>query len=260
MRPTAGSKAELGPPCTDNFQTAAYVVDHAEYQSVEQGYQALKFASNTVQEKIRGLTKKPRENDSAFGVRCWQAAHSSGSAKMRRDHDAVKVDIMYRLMRAKYEQHPEMVQELLTTGDAVIEGGPSTEWTSKRTRKRHRWADWNGWIQMRLREEFRSPGSALHQELEARFAEYMAEEGGPHPRLNLPGEGAGGPASAAEDEEKEVAGEEAVAGEAPELSEEEALLAQLQLQVSEAALRCRDLAALQAALQALQAPGTGPVA
>lgn len=63
------------------------------------------------------------------------------------------MDVMYRINRAKYEQHLELQSELLATGNAPMVGGPSTAWTHNG--QRHDWSCWNGRIQMRIREELR---------------------------------------------------------------------------------------------------------
>merc|ERR1719362_2628766 len=87
---------------------------------------------------------------------------------------------MYQVNRAKYTQHPDLQDELLSTGDIGIDGAPSTGWVS-RSGKKMNWSLWNGLIQMRIREELRSPEYRnCHRlaQLEAMFDEYREQEGG----------------------------------------------------------------------------------
>lgn len=96
---------------------------------------------------------------------------------MRRDWERVKVRIMLDVNRAKYEQNPQLQQELLATGDIEIRGGPSTSWSFQGVS--HNWSHWNGLIQMLLREEFkpeRDTGALAH--IRAKFDEYLGNEPG----------------------------------------------------------------------------------
>ena len=77
-------------------------------------------------------------------MRVWQI----GQNKPCRDDwtkPAVKVEVMYMACIAKLVQHPEMHRDLLDTGDAELQGGPST-W---------KWSQYNGLIQMKLRRQLR---------------------------------------------------------------------------------------------------------
>ncbi len=106
-------------------------------------------------------------------LRCWSAGQLG---TLRSDLDAVKVDLMYSVNQAKYMQHQDLVEELLSTGSGKIVGGASTSWTVNG--KYHCWTTWNGLIQMRLREEFRpeqdrAPG--LLDDLVSEFQAYRTE-------------------------------------------------------------------------------------
>jgi hypothetical protein len=77
-------------------------------------------------------------------MRVWQI----GQSKPCRDDWArpvVKVEVMYLACIAKLVAHPEMHRDLLDTGDAELQGGPST-W---------KWSKYNGLIQMKLRRQLR---------------------------------------------------------------------------------------------------------
>mmetsp|Transcript_7220 Transcript_7220/g.10584 ORF Transcript_7220/g.10584 Transcript_7220/m.10584 type:complete len:114 (-) Transcript_7220:35-376(-) len=72
----------------------------------------------------------------------------------REDWDKIKVDTMYEICFAKYKCNPELCAELLDTGDAIIEGNPSTSWTHPVLGYQN-WSHWNGLIQMKCREMLR---------------------------------------------------------------------------------------------------------
>jgi len=63
---------------------------------------------------------------------------------------------MLLVNRAKYAQHADLREELVSTGRCDIVGGPSTSWTFNG--KAQKWTYWNGRIQMLIREECRLRG------------------------------------------------------------------------------------------------------
>ena len=172
-----------GPPVTDNFQLAPFELDGAIWQSVEQCYQAYKFLDAAHREKIRLVVPSPGESDSSHGLRVWRAGNSGGPP-LRSDWDAVKIEVMLRACRAKLSAHAHLRDQLLATGDVPIVGAPSTDWHS--ATGYHNWSEWNGKIQMLLREELRRAAAPTDapvedpamEQLKQRFAEYMAAEGG----------------------------------------------------------------------------------
>ena len=199
-----------GPACTDNFQVAPFMFDGAEWQSVEQCYQAYKFNNIQAREHIRAMVKLSSETDHGHGMRVWAAGGSRNGGTLRSDWDAVKIEVMLRACRAKLVAHPVLCSELLDTGEVQIVGAPSTDWqgitigltpqslplpscvwkASVRLSRvagvtgYHNWSTWNGRIQMLLREELKSrqqtePGdSEALATLKRTFTEYMAAEGG----------------------------------------------------------------------------------
>ena len=120
---------------------------------MEQAYQASKFEDDEVQESIRLITKTGRERDGAHGMRCWSKGNAT-KRRMRADFVDVKVRLMYEINLAKYRSNPSLVEDLLSTLPAPIQGGHSTNWTDASGR-RQEWSYWNGAIHARLREEFR---------------------------------------------------------------------------------------------------------
>ena len=187
----APRKRMIGPPCTDNFQVAPFPFDGDEWQSVEQCYQACKVLKTTTfgasfRQRMQQMRPFAGETDHNHGMRVWREGASAG---LRSDWDAVKVEVMLRVCRAKLLANEAVRRELLSTGDAQIRGAPSTSWTGS-SGDGHSWTSWNGRIQTLLREELRQqaagePSSELYGTLRRQFDEYMATEGGSeHP---LPG-------------------------------------------------------------------------
>jgi ribA/ribD-fused uncharacterized protein len=82
-----------------------------EYPSSEHAYQAAKTKDRTMRRKI------------ACKKTAWEAKRLGQQVKLREDWEERKVEIMYRILRAKFTQHKELKQKLLDTGDAeLIEG------------------------------------------------------------------------------------------------------------------------------------------
>ena len=188
----APRKRISGPPCTDNFQVAQFHFDGDTWQSVEQCYQACKFLKTTAhgasgRQRIQRMLPFAGETDHNHGMRVWR---EGARADLRSDWDAVKIEVMLRICRAKLLANEDLRRELLGTGDVQITGAPSTSWTG-RTGNGYSWTSWNGRIQTLLREELRQqaagdPPSELYANLRKQFDEYMATEGGSeHP---LPGD------------------------------------------------------------------------
>ena len=129
------------------------------------------------------------ETDASHGVRVWRAGGKRGG--LREDWDAIKIELMLRMARAKLAAHPELREQLLSTGDAPIVGAASTDWRS--CTGHHSWSSWNGRIQEILRDELRvgdAAPSASRQQLTAMIAAYMEAEGG-CTAAPLPGEPGG---------------------------------------------------------------------
>merc|ERR1740116_272555 len=131
-----------------------------------------------MQEKIRTLLKRPKENDSSHGMRVWQAGQQRST--LRPDWDAVKIEMMYRINVAKYAANSDLQQELLSTGNEEMVGAGSTGWTTK-LGKSANWSEFNGIIQMRIREELKSPEDRqadIYERIKQQMDEYLEGEGG----------------------------------------------------------------------------------
>ena len=142
------------PACTDNFQVRAFEVDGVRFFSCEHAFQALKYAAGSAErQKIADIKPFAAESDHSHGMRCWLAGNQLAEDKLVPNWNSVKLEVMLEVNRAKYAQHADLRAELLATGTSTIVGCPSTQWSFDG--KHHKWADWNGRIQMLIREELR---------------------------------------------------------------------------------------------------------
>mmetsp|Transcript_18940 Transcript_18940/g.34199 ORF Transcript_18940/g.34199 Transcript_18940/m.34199 type:complete len:145 (-) Transcript_18940:60-494(-) len=126
-------------PATDNFLVRKFVINGKEWQSCEQYFQAMKFASEEYREKIRCCNADPRSH----GMAVWRMGQSRDH-KLRDDWESVKVDIMYEANAAKFAQHDDLCAELLATS-GPIRAAASTD----------NWQKWNSEILERIRRELR---------------------------------------------------------------------------------------------------------
>ncbi|CAK9047455.1 unnamed protein product [Durusdinium trenchii] len=166
-----GKPHTRAPPCTDNFQVRKFMFDGREWESVEQCYQAMKFNDRSIQEKLRSIKKKEGDKDSKHGMDVWNEGQRYKS--VRKDWDAVKVEMMYRANLAKYMQHRDLQEELLSTGHVEMVGAPSTGWKLK-SGATVNWSFWNGRIQMRIREELRPEGEQKQDLVDSLVKEFEA--------------------------------------------------------------------------------------
>jgi ribA/ribD-fused uncharacterized protein len=96
-----------------NFFVAELVWDNIVWPSSEHAYQAAKTLDRSERIRISQL-KTPG------------AAKKCGKTiQLRPDWEAVKVEIMYEIVLAKFSQNPELHDRLLATGDAHLEEGNS---------------------------------------------------------------------------------------------------------------------------------------
>jgi predicted NAD-dependent protein-ADP-ribosyltransferase YbiA (DUF1768 family) len=116
---------------------SGFIFDDATYFSCEQAFQAAKFDKQSASRmNIGKMCPLPGENDEDFGNRCWSMGQ--GGADKRADWDTAKVKVMLAVNRAKYAQHPQLQQELLSTLPAKLHGNPfTTSWMH--LGKEHSW-------------------------------------------------------------------------------------------------------------------------
>lgn len=193
LKYSAKGRKQPGPACTDNFQLKLFELEGVTYHSCEHAYQALKFPRGPYRDRVAALAPHAGESGQSHGMRCW----SEGQRGLPRSHwERDKVGVMLAVNRAKYAQHADLRAELLATGRSEIVGGPSTGW--RFLGKGHRWDEWNGRVQMMVREELRvgavepfaappEGAGALYAALAAHFGGYP--EGRPGPPLPLHADG-----------------------------------------------------------------------
>jgi ribA/ribD-fused uncharacterized protein len=96
--------------CFSNFAPYPIQLDGKRWPTSEHYFQAQKFADEGHQEAIR-KTSSP-----------MIAARMGRDRKkpLRRDWESVKVEVMRQAVRAKFTQHEDIRQVLLSTGDATL--------------------------------------------------------------------------------------------------------------------------------------------
>jgi len=93
-----------------NFYPSSIWIDGRQYQTCEHAYQASKTLVDSEHEVIRGAKT------------AGEAKKLGRSVNLRRDWESVKVDLMRKFVRLKFE-NPLLRELLLATGDAeLIEG------------------------------------------------------------------------------------------------------------------------------------------
>ncbi len=129
---------------------------------VEREYQAAKAADPADAERILACAKPFGEGG---------AKRLGQSIRVRTDWEEIKYQTMVRLILAKFLDHPELAQQLLETGDALLVEGNTwhdNTWGNCVCGSRDRpacvaWGDnWLGQILMNVREALRqTQGAAL---------------------------------------------------------------------------------------------------
>lgn len=170
VAPTSVSR---GPATTDNFAIVPFEYGGTRFFSVEQAFQALKFApTSTTHATIVACVPEEGESASAHGHRVWRLGQGG---LMRQDWEDVKVRVMLDICRAKLATSELARAELLSTLPHPLQGSPSTSWVHHG--RSYEWEMFNGAIQMLLREELRPEGERdvdLVEEVEALFAKYAS--------------------------------------------------------------------------------------
>jgi N-glycosidase YbiA len=102
--------------CMDNFYECSFVLYDLEYSSSENYFQSTKATNRYDHEKIRKM---------GAGYGCY---FMGGQIKIREDWEKIKVDVMYRANKAKYEQNEELTKELVATESEIVFGGSTSFW------------------------------------------------------------------------------------------------------------------------------------
>ena len=93
-----------------NFYKASVTYEGLTYPSSEAAYQAQKCID-------------PKDRKAFTAMEPAEAKRVGNEIELRKDWNDVKVFIMTEIVRAKFEQHPDLAERLLATGDAFIEEG-----------------------------------------------------------------------------------------------------------------------------------------
>ncbi|MFD8012558.1 NADAR family protein [Streptomyces sp. NPDC058955] len=117
--------------CLRNDYPAAITVDDVTYPSVAHAYWALSVAT-------------PEARAAVAAAETGAKAHTIAAEATRREGwERIRTAVMVRLLRTKYEQHPDLAAVLLATGDATLlyddansdfwgdNGGRGRNWTGR---------------------------------------------------------------------------------------------------------------------------------
>jgi hypothetical protein len=96
--------------CFSNFSEHPIVIDDKEYATSEHYFQSQKFVGTEHEDIVRAAAT-PAES-AKMG--------RSKSRPLRKDWEEVKEDVMYTAVLAKFSQHEDIRQVLLSTGDAKL--------------------------------------------------------------------------------------------------------------------------------------------
>ncbi len=114
-------------------------------------YQGIRFENN---EAAFQAAKCPERMRDFCGLNPQAAKRLGRRVELRPDWEAIKYDVMYQVCKAKFTQNPDLLDKLLSTGDAELVEGNT--WGDRV------WGVCNGVgennlgkILMRLRQEFR---------------------------------------------------------------------------------------------------------
>ena len=134
-----------------NFYECSIEYDGLTYPNTEAAFQAQKCKGMKVNFSIP--VNDPRETFTYLNP--VEAKRWGRKIPLRPDWEQVKIDIMKDVVRAKFNQHPDLKEKLLSTGDCHIEEGNHHRdkfWgTVNRVGENHL-----GIILMELRDEFRN--------------------------------------------------------------------------------------------------------
>lgn len=125
-----------------NFYRAPILIDDEIWPTVEHYFQAQKSYSHEDQAMILHCAT-PKE-----------AKFAGYHVKLRPDWEKVKEDIMLRGLRAKFKQHSDLKEKLLSTGDAALH--EDSPWDKYWGYAKGKGQDRLGKLLMQVREELKN--------------------------------------------------------------------------------------------------------
>ena len=96
--------------CFSNFSRHSVFLDDYQWPTSEHYFQAMKFQDPSLQENIR------KELSPGTAARMGR----DRSKPLRKDWEQIKDDVMRKVVKAKFEQHPDIMKILLSTGDSTL--------------------------------------------------------------------------------------------------------------------------------------------
>ncbi len=148
-----------------NFYPATVSIDGLEYLSSEAAFQAYKC-------------KNIEDRQQFTRIAADEAKRLGRRAALRSDWEQVKLDVMRRVVRAKFEQHPNLAQYLLDTGDAdLIEGNTWNDVYWGVDLRTGEGENHLGKILMAQRQEFRKNGLPEPDASLQNYMTYEADDG-----------------------------------------------------------------------------------
>lgn len=102
------ANAEYG--CFSNFSLHPIIIDGFRYQTTEHYFQAQKFLDKKIQKKIINASS-PHEAAQLGRSRDFP---------LRKGWESMKDEVMLKAVRAKFEQHEDIRETLLSTGNAML--------------------------------------------------------------------------------------------------------------------------------------------
>lgn len=149
--------------CFSNFSQHSVVIRNKRYKTSEHYYQAQKYATTDplYANKI-AKAKTPKE--------AKNLANDKSRKLRRKDWESAKIGVMRDVLRAKAEQHPEIKELLLATGDEkIVEDSPYDFFWG--TGDNGSGQNWLGRLWMELRAEYRGNAPETDEEfVDAIFA------------------------------------------------------------------------------------------
>ncbi len=137
------------------------LIDGKVWPTIEQYYQAMKFTDSALQETIRNFTSD------ALGSAAHKAlefAHTH-QAQVRKDWPTTNLNIKRKALRAAFDQHRELREKLLNTGNAVlVYATTDAHDTLYGTGTDYKGKNWYGRLLMALRDDLRKQSTSYkHQ-------------------------------------------------------------------------------------------------